>query len=211
MPMDLYEKYHTSRQDERRGLFEIARGEFGVERGLYPGCFVHVTPSFYIPEMAYVDSDANAARFFKAGKATALVAREKVYQGDAQVAFYAADYTDALPLMDGSFDLMVSQYAGPISEHCKRYLRSGGILIANNSHGDAGLAHNDPDFELVAVIQRRVTKFTLSRSDLGAYFVPKTKALPTDRDAARAYLLDLGRGVGYVKSAADYVFRLVPS
>jgi SAM-dependent methyltransferase len=157
--------------------------------------------------MVYVDSDANAARFFKAGKATALVAREKVYQDDAQVAFYAADYTDALPLVDGSFDLMISQYAGPISEHCKRYLRSGGILIANNSHGDAGLAHNDPDFELVAVIKRRGTHFTLSTRDLDTYFVPKTKAVPKNRLAARAYLMDLGRGVGYTTSAADYVFR----
>ena len=76
--MDLYEKYHTSRQDERRGLFEIARDEFAVASGLYPGCFV-----------------------------------------------------------------------------------------------------------------------------------PKSKALPEDRAAARDYLMELGRGVGYVKSAADYVFRKV--
>jgi hypothetical protein len=49
--MSLYEKYHASRQDERLGLFESVRAEFGVTRGLYPGCFVHVTPSFVIPEM----------------------------------------------------------------------------------------------------------------------------------------------------------------
>ncbi|MGC9469833.1 MAG: hypothetical protein ACP5HS_14655 [Anaerolineae bacterium] len=207
--MDLYEKYHTSRGDERRGLFEIARDEFGVASGLYPGCFVHVTPSFFIPQMAYVDSDARASCFFRTGKAAAVISREKVYEVEPEIAFYPEDYTMSLPLDDGSFDLLISQYAGPVSEHCKRYLRSGGILIANNSHGDAGLAHNDRDFELVAVINRRGARFTLSTPDLSEYFVPKTKTLPEDRATAREYLMALGRGVGYVKSAADYVFRKV--
>jgi len=209
--MDLYEKYHTSRSDERRGLFEIARREFGAARGLYPGCFVHVTPSFFIPDMVYVDSIASAARFFRARKASALVAREKVYAGDAQIAFHPLDYTDPLPLVDASFDLLISQYAGPISEHCRRYLRPGGILIANNSHGDAGLAHNDPAFELVAVINRRGTRFTLSTKALDACFVPKKTKVPEDRAAARAFLMKLGRGVGYTKSPADYVFQKVVS
>lgn len=209
--MNLYEKYHTSREDERRGLFEIARNEFSVARGLYPGCFVHVTPSFYIPEMVYVDSDANAARFFKTGTPAALVAREKVYAADAEMAFHPADYAGPLPLADAGFDLLISQYAGPISEHCRRYLRPGGILIANNSHGDAGLAHNDPGFELVAAINRRGTRFTLSTKDLDAYFVPKKAGVPDDRAEARAYLMRLGRGVGYTTSAADYVFRKAAS
>ncbi|MGC9347630.1 MAG: hypothetical protein ACP5JG_05790 [Anaerolineae bacterium] len=205
--IDLYEKYHTSRDFERRGLFEIAREEFGVGGGLYPGCFVHVTPSFFIERMVYVDSDKRAKRFFEAGEAQALVEREKVYDGPAEVAFYRQDYAKALPLEDNAFDLLISQYAGPVSEPCKRYLRPGGILIANNSHGDAGLAHNDPAFELIAVINRRRTRFTLSTKNLDAYFVPKTKTLPEDRAEARDYLLRLGRGVGYTKGAADYVFR----
>jgi hypothetical protein len=205
--MDLYEKYHTSRDDERRGLFEIARRKFGVERGLYPGCFVHVTPSFFVERMVYMDSDKRAERFFEQGEAQALVEREKVYDGPAEMAFYRLDYAKDLPLEHNALDLLISQYAGPVSEHCKRYLRSGGILIANNSHGDAGLAHNDPAFELIAVIHRRGTRFTLSTKNLDAYFVPKTKTLPEDRAEARDYLLRLGRGVGYTKSAADYVFR----
>ena len=207
--MDLYEKYHRSRQDERRGLFEIARKEFGLERGLYPGCFVHVTPSFYLPRMVYVDSDANAAQFFRTGLAADLVAREKAYRSEPEITFYGDDYREPLPVVDASFDLLISQYAGPVSEHCKRYLRPGGILIANNSHGDAGLAHNDDGFELIGVIHRRGTHFTLSTKSLDAYFVPKTVELPEDRTALRAHLMELGRGIGYVKSAADYVFRRV--
>jgi hypothetical protein len=206
---NLYDKYHRSRQDERRGLFEIARKEFGLERGLYPGCFVHVTPSFYLPWMVYVDSDVNAARFFRTGLAAELVAKERVYGSEPEIMFYREDYREPLPVVDASFDLLISQYAGPVSEYCKRYLRRGGILIANNSHGDAGLAHNDDDFELIGVIHRRGTRFTLSTRSLDDYFVPKTVKLPEDKTALRAYLIELGRGVGYVKSAADYVFRRV--
>lgn len=205
--MDLYEKYHTSRDDERRGLFEIARDSFGVESGLYLGCFVHITPSFFIQRMVYVDSDLRAARFFEDGTAGDLVAREKTYASEADVAFHHSDYTQDLSLRDDTFDLLISQYAGPVSVYGKRYLRTGGILIANNSHGDAGLADNDPDFELVGVIKRRGKRFRLSMEDLVAYFVPKTRKVPEDRAAARDYLLELGRGVGYTKSAADYVFR----
>jgi SAM-dependent methyltransferase len=207
--MNLYDKYHRSRQDERRGLFEIAREEFGVDRGLYPGSFVHVTPSFYLSRMNYVDSDANAARFFRAGLAAELVTQEKLYECEPEITFLHEDYTNPLPLVEESFDLLISQYGGPVSEHCKRYLRPGGILIANNSHSDAGLARNDDDFELVGVIHRQGTRFTLSIEGLDAYFVPKTKKLPEDKAARRAYLMELGRGVGYVKSAADYVFRKV--
>ena len=53
---------------------------------------------------------------------------------------------------DGSVELVISQYAGFVSENCKRYLPRGGYLIANNSHGDAGLASCDREFKFVAVV-----------------------------------------------------------
>ena len=41
--------------------------------------------------------------------------------------------------VEGRVDVLLSQYAGFISEPCKGYLRAGGVLVANNSHGDARL------------------------------------------------------------------------
>ena len=39
-------------------------------------------------------------------------------------------------------DLLVSLYSGPLSGHCTPYLRVGGMLLANASHGDVALADN---------------------------------------------------------------------
>jgi hypothetical protein len=117
MPRDLYEKYHISRENQRRGLFEIARGEFGVERRLYPGCFVHVSPSFYIPEMVYVDSDANAARFFKRDQPSALVAREKAgREPDAPLHRDVLDFTGPI-IAEGRDNLRVEEDQHGVARH----------------------------------------------------------------------------------------------
>jgi len=205
--VDLYGKYHLDRGDERLGLFSILRSEYGVERGLYPGCFVHVTPSFVIPEMVYVDTDSNARKFFEAGRAESLVLSRKQYRDEPSVVFIAGDYTDHLDIDDDCFDLIISQYAGFVSEACTRYLRRGGYLVANNSHGDAGLAHLNPDLEFVAAIQRRGERFSLTTQNLCDFFVPKSHAVPSDPSQLKEYLKVRGSGIGYKKSATDYLFR----
>jgi hypothetical protein len=42
-----------------------------------------------------------------------------------------------------------------VSESCKKYLRKGAVLVANNSYGDASLASIDKDYRLIAAIQQR--------------------------------------------------------
>lgn len=202
----LYEKYHVSRDDERLGLFESVRVEFGADRGLYPGCFVHVTPSFVIPRMYYVDSDRNASRFFADGTARELIERRRAYEASPSLEFHFQDYREGIPLGDGSVDLLISQYAGFVSEHCKRYLARGGRLIANNSHGDAGLASCDRELELVAVVNRRGDAWSLDTRNLSDYFIPKSRTVPREPSELANHIRDLGRGIGYTRTATDYVF-----
>jgi hypothetical protein len=207
--MSLYEKYHASRQDERLGLFESVRAAFGITRGLYPGCFVHVTPSFVIPEMCYVDSDRNASRFFGEGTARELVEGNRIYDQAPFLEFHFQDYRKSIPIDDNSVELLVSQYAGFVSESCKRYLAPGGYLIANNSHGDAGLASCDREFKLVAVVNRRGDKWWLSTRNLSDYFIPKSSTVPREPSELANYIRALGKGIGYTKTATDYVFEKV--
>lgn len=49
-------------------------------------------------------------------------------------------------------DLIISQYAGFVGQATKVYLKKGGILLCNDSHGDATLAYCDSDYEFVGVI-----------------------------------------------------------
>ena len=205
--MNLYDKYHISRTDERLQLFEILRSELGVESGLYPGCFVHVTPSFVIPQMLYVDSDARARRFFEDGTADSIVRERKSYSRSARIEFTQQDYAKPLPIDEESVDILISQYAGLVSESCKPYLKPGWYLVANNSHGDAGLAYCDSEFELIAVIDRRGERFSLKTDTLDRYFIAKSQSIPSEPQELRDYLRDLGRGIGYKRSATDYVFR----
>ncbi|MFX0037200.1 MAG: hypothetical protein ACFE9I_16330 [Candidatus Hermodarchaeota archaeon] len=40
-------------------------------------------------------------------------------------------------------------YAGFVSQSCKEYLKVGGILLTNNSHGNASMAYIDDDYQFI--------------------------------------------------------------
>lgn len=200
--LQAYQDYEHSRGD-LGGLFSVLAEAFTIEQVLYPGSYIHLTPSFVFPSVTYVDTDRRARRFFADRQGVeALVERRKRYGGSPEIAFHHADYTTDLGEPDRSFDLLVSLYAGFVSEACKRYLRTGGWLVANNSHGDASLASIDPDYEFVAAIKHRGSRYRLTSEALDAYFVPKRNL-----EVTAELLRSTGRGVGYTKSAFAYVFR----
>ena len=201
---ELYRKYFTDRQFERLDLFQIISGKFDVQRVLYPGSFVHVTPSFVFPHVVYVDSDKQAKKFFNDPAVQRFINEQKGYPQEAQVTFHAADYRKGFDEQEEGFDLLISQYAGFVGQDCKHYLKRGGLLLANNSHGDAGVAALDEDYELIAVFLLRDGKYQISEVNLDAYFIPKAKISVTKK-----YLLELQKGIGYQKSASAYLFRKV--
>lgn len=146
--------------------------------------------------------EKRAKRFFATPEVHQLISKRKVYSEEAQVQFHHQDYTKHLPERDESFDLLISQYAGFVSQSCKRYLKIGGWLLANNSHGDASMAYLDDDYALVGVVNRRGDKFSYSAKKLEEFFIPK-KDVPSTKE----YLEKIQRGIGYQKSAFAYVFR----
>jgi hypothetical protein len=199
---ELYDRHFASKGFERVDLFELLVDHFGVRRALYPGSFVHVSPSFVIRSVTYVDNDSRCPRFFADPAVVRMVKKRRRYHGEPEIAFHAADYSEPLEEEDESFDLLISQWAGPISHACKRYLKVGGILVANDSHGDASLASLDRHYQLVAVITRGAGKHRLSERSLDTFFVPKSGKPVTRQDIERTR-----RGGAYVKSAAAYVLR----
>lgn len=201
---ELYAKYYAG-EKARRGLFNALAAWRRPGRVLYPGGFIHVTASFVFPAVVYVDTDRNAKRFFaRMDEVVAFVNRNKVYRERPEVAFHGTSYEAELPEPEGSFDLLLSLYAGFISKPCKRYLKVGGILAVNNSHGDAGLASIDRDYALVGVVQGRGDRLRVVEDDLATYFQPKQATRVTE-----ALLRELGRGIGYTATAPAYLFERV--
>lgn len=149
--LDLYQKHFVDKSDERLGLFVLMADHFAVRGALYPGSFTHLTPSFVFPITCFVDMDRRAARLFEDPSVLDFVKRRKIYDEEPSVRFHYADYSQGLNEYDGIFDLLISQYAGFVSQGCKRYLRINGYLLANNSHGDASMASIDSDYEADAV------------------------------------------------------------
>ena len=202
--LDLYEKYFQSRQFERLNLFQIIAEKFKVQRALYAGSFVHITPSFVFPDVIYVDNDKQAKQFFGKPEFFKFIAERKVYPQDAKVSFHFADYRNGFDEMLGSFDLLISQYAGFVGQYCKQYLKTGGLLLANNSHGDAGMAAIDDDYQLVAVFSVKNGKYRIGVNNLDEYFVPKSQV-----EITKEYLEKLQKGIGYKKTASVYLFQKV--
>ena len=130
----LYQYYHVGRNDERLGLFDIVRAEYGAVSFLYPGCFVHVLRRSSCPKLHLLIRTSGLD--FSRIRIAFFVEESKRYRDHARLQFLWRDYTDELPISAG-YDLLISQYGGFVSESCKRYLRRGGLLLANDSHGDA--------------------------------------------------------------------------
>lgn len=200
----LYQQFHVAKGDERLGLFKLIAKTYTIDRVLYPGCFVHITPSFVFPSVVYVEVDKRAKKFFADPAVYEFITKRQVYPQPAEARFHSADYTQGFPEPDTSFALLISQYAGFVSHHCQRYLKIGGLLLANDSHGDASLAAIDPTYQLVAVISHSNGRYRLTDTKLETYFVPKSKI-----EITRAYLFKHQRGVTYQKAASAYVFRRV--
>ncbi len=200
---ELYKKWFIDRQFERAELFLKLTEKYKINTVLYPGSFVHITPSFYIPTAYYVDSDRKAKKFFaNKSEVVELINKRKNYEQEPELHFFGQDYFKPLDIKERSIDLLISQYAGPISQACKRYLKKGGNLLVNNSHADAGIAALDSDYKLVGAVKFSNRKYTISEDNLDEYFYPKK-----DKELSIKYLSELGKGVGYTKTASSYIFE----
>lgn len=189
---------------DRSGLFAALVEAWPIERALYPGSYVDLSPSTAVRSVTYVDTDRRADRFFAEPDRIGEELAGRTRPGAGQeVRFVAADYRQPLDVPHGSTDLLISLYAGLVWEHCHSYLRPGGWLLANTSHGDASLAALDPALRLVAAVHQRDGRYSLDTDELDDYLVPKRQHA-ADPEAIRAS----GRGIGYTRSAFAYLFRV---
>ncbi|MBN2150030.1 MAG: hypothetical protein JW839_01160 [Candidatus Lokiarchaeota archaeon] len=202
--LKIYRRCHLDKGDERLGLFEQVKAHHTITNVLYPGSYAHLTPAFIFPVVYFNDTYQKLEKFYESDEIHDYVLKKKQYPGQPFYKYIKGVFTRPLPLPEKFFDLVISQYAGFISRYCKVYLKIGGVLIANNSHGDASMASIDPDYEFIAVINKHGESYSYSTSQLESYFIPKKNI-----EITRELIEKLRRGVGYNRSASNYVFRLI--
>ncbi len=202
--LELYKKYFIDNEFERLHLFELLRDTYQIKSAIYLGSFVHITPAFFYPKTAFIDSDRRVKQFFEDKEVRQMVIKNKQYREDPEIFVAQQNYEKPLPIEVESFDLLISQYAGFVSQAGKNLLKNNGILLANNSHGDAAMAHVDPEYELIAVVNHTKDTWRISTSDLDSYFTPKKGLHPTKSEIQASM-----KGIGYTKVANNYIFKKV--
>lgn len=202
-PVGAYLAYEARMQ--RLPLFRLVAEHLGARSALYPGSWIHLAPSLVVPEVVYVDADRRCPAFFADPAVRAHVAAHQAYAEPAVFRFHGQDYTRPLPEPDGSFELLISQYAGCISQPCRRYLRVGGHLLVNDSHGDAGVAALDPSYALVGAVEEGPAGPVLRLTGLDGLFVPRREGGPATIADRQAH----GKSLRYVQTADHYLFRRV--
>jgi hypothetical protein len=185
----------------RQRLFDAVNAFRPAGSVLYPGSYVDIAPSLVFPRVTYIDLDDRARRFFADGVGLAEIVGDDRAAG---IDFVHGDYTEWLDLHDESFDLLVSLYAGFVSEACTQYLRVGGTLLVNPSHGDAAMASIDPRYRLVAAVHLRDGTYRVRTEDLGSYLVPREPV-----DVTPQLLHERRRGISYTRAPFAYLFERV--
>ncbi len=190
---------------DRLRLFSAVADHVGAQqRVLYPGSYVDIAASFVFDDVVYIDTDDRAAGFFSDRPGVdEIIGTHRRRSPPPQWRFLHADYAGELPIADGEFGLLVSLYAGFVSEACTRYLSRNGFLLANPSHGDVALAALDDRYELDAVvISSRKGAYSVRHDSLETYLVPKR-----DKGMTRELVHRTQCGTAYTRSPYAYLFR----
>ena len=202
-----YREVRHNRDHDLLGVFRAVRRLIGAPRAVYPGSYVHLTPSLVFPRVCYVDSVKGFGAAMQSDDLIAWLDAHKEYAEPAGVAAIETDYDRIPPTLFAEFGLMISLNAGAISQACKRLLIPGAHLLANDGHYDAARAQVDGDYTLVAVLGADGAIET-SEEDLREYFVTKQGQLLTREMLADNELRAPSRGRHKMARTADaFLFR----
>jgi len=199
---NIIEEYHEYRDKigNRTELYRIVAKKYGVASALYPGSHIDIAPSLVIPKVIYVDNFKGAIKFFKNMETIKeYIVENKDYEEPCDIVFMGKDYAKKLDIKP--VDLIISQYAGFVGQATKKYLKTGGILLCNDSHGDATLSRFDDDFEFIGVIGKNNRIIDAKLDD---YFV-----LPRSKSVDLVKVKEKMKGPKYKLTAENYLFRKI--
>ena len=127
------------------------------------------------------------------------IVENKEYEAPCDILFMGQDYTRELDIEP--VDLIISQYAGFVGQATKKHLKTGGILLCNDSHGDATLARFDEDFMFIGIVGENNE---IIDSKLDDYFV-----LPRKKSVDLVSVKNKMKGPKYERTTENYLFRKI--
>jgi SAM-dependent methyltransferase len=197
---DIYHEYVVAQGLERLELLERVRAMCATSPTvLYPGCLIHVTPSFFFQHVVYVDRSDFARDFFAHGdEVSRIVNGRRRYRQSPFIRFVGQDFTRPIPVPEESFDVLMALYAVGVSRSCNRYLRDGGVLVTDDHHGDAADALA-AGLTLEAAIKLDRAKLRWVDGDLSGFLEPRAESARAARTRTP--------GSKYARDAAFYIFR----
>lgn len=197
--IDLYLDY-AKKTGQRDKLYQTVKNNYNIESAMYPGSHIDISPSLYIPKVTYVDSFKGTIKFFsKLDVLEEYINANKAYDQLIILKFIGSDYYADLEIE--AVDLVISQYAGFVSQASKKYIKYGGILLANDSHGDATIAYLDKDFEFIGVVN---SNQVIKCDSLFEYF-----KFARPRVIDKEKVLKTMKGPNYKVKAANYLFKYI--
>ncbi|NLM44605.1 MAG: class I SAM-dependent methyltransferase [Clostridiales bacterium] len=201
--IDRYKRFYLDMNFDRAGLFEVLKKEYTCNTVLYPGCSIHITPSFYFQHVVYVDISQDAKKFFDdIHSILDYINSNKKYKQSAYVQFIHGDYTKPLPIKGENYDLLIALYAGEITLSCKKYVKPGGIILTNNHQKDAEKLLEDASITLDGLIYKKGKKYVIER-DIKGDFKDILKRYSKKKKGMR----NTNKGLEYVDNQCYFVLK----
>ena len=182
-PLENYLSNYGGINDWHLQAFLIVSKKFSPRKVLYPGSWIHVTPSLVFPHVVYVDSFSKMERVFNNSELLEYIEEHSQYQIKPKLIFHKSDYRDDFGETKASFDLLISLSSGFVSQACAPYLKKSGLLLANNEHYDASMAYVDPKFKAIGIF-KTPELLIQSEKEIESYFLT-TKGIPITREKVK--------------------------
>lgn len=165
-----YLSYYEGTNDWHLQAFRLINNKFSPKHVLYPGCWIHLTPSLVFSQVVYVDLFSKMEKAFNDSDLLKYIEKHSEYQGKPKIKFHQSDYRGKFDEDEASFDLLISLSSGFISQACDSYLKKNGLFFVDNEHYDASMAYVDPKFELIRVF-KTIGEYIESKQSINSFFI----------------------------------------
>ncbi len=192
-------KNYVDKIGNRKNIYKIVKDTFDLKSAIYPGSYIDIVPSLILEEVTYIDNFKKANTFFKQkNEIVKYIEENKEYSNPSYINFIYDDYSKVSNIE--MVDLIISQYAGFVGQETKQFLKIGGILLANDSHGDATLAYLDESYQFIATLDNDIINF----DNLEKYFFLSRK-----RMINLSEVNEKQKGPKYINNAQNYIFKKI--